>query len=92
MEATAIQPTINKELVFLVSVYSLSGKIIERDLDLLIGLDHKNILAGDLNAKHLMWGARKNNTAGQSLLTQYYKNNYVISAPSQPHTFRTDTP
>jgi hypothetical protein len=83
MEATAIQLTINKDLIILVSIYSPPGKIIERDLDLLIGLGHKVILAGDFNAKHLMWCARQNNTAGQSLLTHYYKNNYVISAPSQ---------
>jgi hypothetical protein len=44
-------------------------------------------VAGDFNAKHLMWCSRQNNTAGQSLLTHYYKNNYVISAPSQPTYF-----
>jgi hypothetical protein len=47
-------------------------------------MGHKVILAGDFNAKHLMWCARQNNTAGQSRLTHYYKNNCVISAPSQP--------
>jgi hypothetical protein len=39
-----------------------------RDLDLLIGTGHKVILAEDFNAKHVTWGARQNNTIGQSLL------------------------
>jgi endonuclease/exonuclease/phosphatase family metal-dependent hydrolase len=96
MEATAIQLTINKEPVILVSVYNPPGKLIDRDLDLLIGLGHKVILAGDFNAKHIMWGSRLNNTAGQSLLSHYYKNSYVISAALQPtyfpdrHTLRSD--
>jgi endonuclease/exonuclease/phosphatase family metal-dependent hydrolase len=87
IEATAIQLTLNKEPVILVSVYSPPGKIFERDLDLLIGLGHKVILAGDFNAKHSMWGSRLNNTAGQTLLSHYYKNNYIISAPAQSTFF-----
>jgi hypothetical protein len=81
IEATAIQLRINKESVIIVSLYSPLGKIFQRDLDLLIKLGHKVILAGDFNAKHIIWGARVNNTAGQSLLSHYYKNNYTISAP-----------
>jgi hypothetical protein len=88
MEATAIQLHINKELIILVFVYNPPVKIIQRDLDLLIGTGRKVILAGDLNAKHITWRARQNNTAGQSLLKHYYKSNYVISAPSQPTHFR----
>jgi hypothetical protein len=55
MEATAIQLNVNKELINLISVYNPPGKIIERDLDLLIGTGHKLILAGDFNAKHVTW-------------------------------------
>jgi exonuclease III len=92
MEATAIQLTINKELIILVSVYSPPGHTIERDLDLLIGLGHKVILAGDFNAKHSMWFSRKNNTAGQLLLTHYYKNCHFRPSPthilSRPTLFR----
>jgi hypothetical protein len=66
MEATAIQLNINKESIVLISVYNPPGKIIERDLDLLIGTGHKVILAGDFNAKHVIWRARQNNAAGQS--------------------------
>jgi endonuclease/exonuclease/phosphatase (EEP) superfamily protein YafD len=86
MEATAIQLTINKELIILVSVYCTPGQLIEQDLDILIGFGHKVILAGDFNAKHSMWFSRKINTAGQSLLTHYYKS-YVITAPSQATFF-----
>jgi hypothetical protein len=90
IEATAIELRINKETVILASVYSPPGKIFEADLDLLIGLGHKVILAGDLNDKHITWGARVNNSAGQTLLSHYYKNNYIIIAPTKPTFFQTD--
>jgi hypothetical protein len=64
MEATAIQLNVNKELIHLISVYNPPGKIIERDLDLLIGTGHKVILAGDFNAKNVTWRARQSNAAG----------------------------
>jgi hypothetical protein len=92
MEATAIQLTINKESIILTSIYNPPGKIVQRDLDLLLATGQKVILAGDFNAKHVMWGARQNNTAGQSLLTHYYKNNYIISAPLQPTHFPDKNP
>jgi exonuclease III len=91
IEATALQFRLNKEPVILVSVYSPPGKIFERDLEILIGLGPKVILAGDLNAKHSMWGSRLNNTAGQTLLSHYYKNNYFISAPCSIHHFSWQT-
>jgi hypothetical protein len=92
MEATAIQLNINTESIVLISIYNPPGKIIESDLDLLIGTGHKVILAGDFNAKHVTWRARQNNAAGQSLLSHYYKNNYIISAPSQPTHFPDRNP
>jgi hypothetical protein len=87
MEATAIQLKINKESIVLISIYNPPGEIIEQDLDLLTGTGHKVTLAGYFNAKHVTWRARQNNAAGQSLLNHYYKNNYIISAPSQPTQF-----
>jgi hypothetical protein len=87
MEASAIQLWINKKPVILVSVYNPPGKIIDRDLDLLLNLGKKVILAGDFNAKHIAWGSRLNNTAGQSLLSHYYNNNYIIAAPPPSHIF-----
>jgi endonuclease/exonuclease/phosphatase family metal-dependent hydrolase len=83
MEAAAIHLNINKESIVLISVYNPP----ERDLDLLIGTGHKVLLAGDFNAQHVTWRARQNNAAGQSLLNHYFKNNYIISAPSQPTHF-----
>jgi hypothetical protein len=92
MEGTANQLSINKELIILFPVYNPPGQIIERDLDLLIGTGHKDILVGDFNAKHVTWRARQNNTAGQSLLKHYYKNNFVISTPSQHMHFPDRNP
>jgi hypothetical protein len=92
MEAIAIQLNINKESLTLISMYNPPGKIIERDLDLLIGTGNKVILAGDFNAKHVMWNARQNNAAGQSLLKHYYRSDYVISAPANPTYFPNSNP
>jgi hypothetical protein len=36
------------------------GKIIEQDLDLLIGTGYNVILACDFSAKQVTWGARQN--------------------------------
>lgn len=92
MKATAIQLNVNTASIIFFSVYNLPRKITERKLDLLIGTGHKVILAGDFNAKHVTWRARKNNAAAKSLLNLYYKSNYVISAPSQPTPFPYTNP
>jgi hypothetical protein len=92
MEATAIQLNINKESIVLISVYNPPGKIIERDSDLLIETGHKVILAGDFNAKLVTRSALQNNAAGQILINHYYKNNYIISAPSQPTLYPDRNP
>jgi hypothetical protein len=55
MEATALQLNINRESISLISVYNPPGKIIERQLDVLIETRHKLIVAGDFNAKHVPW-------------------------------------
>jgi hypothetical protein len=87
MEATAIQLNINRESIILISIYNPPGRNIERDLDLLIGTGNKVILAGDFNAKQVIWNARQKNSAGHTLLNHYYKSNYIISAPSHPTHF-----
>jgi hypothetical protein len=84
MEATAIQLIINKELITLVSIYNPPGKIIERDLDLLLQTGNKVILAGDFNAKHFTWHSRNNNGAGRVLLRHYNNSEYLITAPVSP--------
>jgi hypothetical protein len=92
MEATVIQSNINKESIILIWIHNHPGKIIKRYLDHLLGTRHKIILVDDFNAKHGTWRARQNNAVGHSLLKHYYKNNYVISAPSQPMHFPDRTP
>jgi hypothetical protein len=92
MEATAIQLNINKESIVLISAYNPPGKIIERDLDLLIGTGHKVIATGDFNAEHVTWHAKQNNEAGQSLLNHCYKSSYIICSPSQPTHFPERNP
>jgi hypothetical protein len=54
MEATAVQLSVNKESIVLISVYNPPGKSIESDLDLLIGTGQKVIPAGHFNSKHVI--------------------------------------
>jgi hypothetical protein len=84
MEATAIQLRINSELITLVSIYNPPGKIVERDIDLLIQTSNKVILAGDFNSKHSTWNSRNDNSAGRALLSHYNKHEYLIAAPHSP--------
>jgi endonuclease/exonuclease/phosphatase family metal-dependent hydrolase len=75
------------EATVLISPYNPPGEIIESDLDLLIGTGHKVILAGDFSTKNVTWHARQDIAAGQSLLTHYYKNYYIIFAEPQTTHF-----
>jgi hypothetical protein len=84
MEATAIQVSINKELITLVSIYNPPGKIVERDLDLLLQTGNKVILAVDFNAKHFTWHSRNKNGAGRVLLSHYNNNEYLITSTVRP--------
>jgi hypothetical protein len=68
MEATAIQLYVKKELINLISVHNPPGKILDRDLELLIGTGHEVIFADDFNAKHVTWGVRQDDAAGQIFL------------------------
>jgi hypothetical protein len=64
----------------------------ERDLHHLIGTGHRVIVTGDVSTKQVKWCTRQNKAAGQSLRNHYHKNNYIISAPTQPTYFRDRNP
>jgi hypothetical protein len=84
MEATAVHLIINKELITLVSIYNPPGKIVERDLDLLLQTGNKVILAEDFSAKHFTWHSRNNNGMVRVVLSHYNNNECLITAPVGP--------
>jgi hypothetical protein len=76
---------VHKEFITLTSVHNPPDKI-EADIDLLIEIGKKIILAGEFDAKYITWNSRNNNAAGQVLLNHYSKNNYIITAITLPLT------
>jgi hypothetical protein len=63
-----------------------------RDADITELLNHKtkSILAGDLNAKHLVWNSKVSNPTGLKLLDLFVNSNFEISAPQHPTHFVSD--
>jgi hypothetical protein len=50
----------------------------------IIGLRHKLLLAGNLNAKHPFWNSTVSNSSGAELLNLLHINEFEISAPHVP--------
>ena len=84
LEATAVRLNLQGNRVTLVSVYSPPGPLLARDLESVLDISDKVILAGDLNSKNTVWGCRKTNSSGSLLYTHSLGNNYVILAPDCP--------
>jgi hypothetical protein len=68
--------------MLLASVYK-SALRAWRDADIteLLNLRTKSILAGNLNAKHLVWNSKVSNPSGLKLLDLFVNCNFEISAP-----------
>jgi len=56
----------------------------DTDIDELLSLRNKAVLAGDLNAKRPVWNSRIANIAGTRLLNLQDKSDFQISAPRYP--------
>jgi hypothetical protein len=53
----------------------------DTDITELLGFRSKSILAGDLNAKHLIWSTKVSNHSGLKLLELFAGCNFEILAP-----------
>jgi hypothetical protein len=69
----------------LVAVYrSPNNNWADTDINELLSLKDKSILAGDLNAKHPVWNSKVSNKSGTRLLNLQDNSNFQISAPQYP--------
>jgi hypothetical protein len=62
----------------------------DTDITVLLGLRNKSILAGDLNAKHLVWNSKVSNPSGLKLLELFVNSNFKISSPQCPTHYTPD--
>jgi exonuclease III len=85
LEATGIQAMLDGKLTTIIAAYkSPRKKLITKDIDILLKLGKRIIIAGDLNCKHTDWHSRLNNTNGKILLTHSNKKSYSVIAPFEP--------
>lgn len=89
MEATCVKIQLEGASFTVISIYCTT-KVNERDLDVLLNLDEKVLIAGDFNAKHLSWNNNKNNSRGISLYNYLDKNpNISLHHPMAPTCTRS---
>jgi len=86
MTNTSVHIHLGNEELRLVAVYKNPNTSLQTtDLDALLDTSHKTIIAGDLNAKHLSWNSRINNSSGNKL-SRYLddKLNITVASPTTP--------
>ena len=87
IHSSGIQITLNNIPLNIFAVYSLPRHTITlnqfNDFFLTL-LDHKFIIGGDLNAKHIQWGCRVNNPRGNLLELATQNCNVKVYSPLSP--------
>lgn len=84
IEGTFVQLFFPTESITFGAIYcSPSKPLIKEDLDLLLTVGPRFLLAGDFNAKHLCWNSRLTTSRGQTL-EQHSHNKYDVLAPLTP--------
>jgi hypothetical protein len=82
IEATGVSIPVGNKEILLAAVYkSLSRDWSDTDINELLSLRNKAVLASDLNAKHPAWNSQIENIAGARLLNLQDKSVFQISAP-----------
>jgi hypothetical protein len=85
VEATAVCIPIDNREILLAAVYKSSGRTYsDADIDQLLSLGHKCILASDPNAIHPSWKSAVSNPSGEKLLQLIDASYFEISAPQCP--------
>ena len=85
MEALACTIFLHNTKLTLVAVYKQPNKLLyENDFNLLVNLDNKILLAGDINCKHESWNSRVSNTNGGILFQLTQNSDIIITAPVEP--------
>jgi endonuclease/exonuclease/phosphatase (EEP) superfamily protein YafD len=82
---TGVSIPVGKKEILLAAVYkSPSRDWSDTDIDELLGLRNKAVLAGDLNATHPAWNSQIANIAVTRILNLQDKSDFQISAPRYP--------
>ena len=91
LEATAIKVTLAGKPVLILAAYlSPSRPLIRADLSACLGGGWPVLMAGDLNAEHVVWISRLNTRRGKLLRDYSDENSCLIFGPdSQPPTHTT---
>lgn len=85
IEATLVQVQTRTGSITIGSLYNPPTKKLEKaDLESLINLDRKVIMAGDLNAKHSDWHSQTTNANGRRLKRISDETDFLVSAPQTP--------
>lgn len=85
IEAVGISINISGLHYIVLSIYqSPNLPLLPLDLDLLLSLGPRVILAGDFNARHPNWCISGSNSNGKTLFKQMLKKNFIIHAPLKP--------
>jgi hypothetical protein len=71
--------------VLLAAVYKPPGKPWgDEDVINLLNLRNKSLLAGDLNAKNIVWNSQVSNPSDEKLLALLINNEFQIPVPQSP--------
>jgi Reverse transcriptase (RNA-dependent DNA polymerase)/Endonuclease-reverse transcriptase len=85
LEATGIQAQLDGKLTTIIAAYKRPQiKLVTKDIELLLRLGKRILIAGDLNCKHSNWHSRLNNANGKLLLAHSNKKSYSVIAPFNP--------
>ncbi|KAK9701419.1 Endonuclease-reverse transcriptase [Popillia japonica] len=90
MEAIGAQFTLRRfGLLNIYSIYVPPRRGFDpRDVDRLLTPDTPALVAGDLNAKHRLWGCRATNAYGSRLFDYVALNPCTVHPPNEPTFFR----
>jgi hypothetical protein len=85
IEATRICIPLGNKEILLAAVYKFPIRDwSDTDMNEILSLRNKTILAGDLNAKYLVWNSQISNRTGMRLLKLQDNSDFQISAPRHP--------
>jgi hypothetical protein len=85
IEATGVCIPLGNKEILLAAVYRSPVKDwCDTDINELLSIRNKTVLAGDLNARHPVWNSQISNRSGRRLLKLQDNNDFQISAPWCP--------
>lgn len=85
MEGTFVELSFSTETIIFGSMYcSPSKPLTKSDLDMLMTVGPKFVMAGDFNAKNIAWCSRLTTNRGKIIESHSTENHYHVIAPAEP--------